>query len=363
VRFFNALLFLTLILCLISSCSSKSEIKKANSDPVIIENLDENKKTELRKDIIKQLKQGLNNHVLSSGDVLEVMYHISSTIEKNPYTISVGDELNIDFFYHPETNRVVVVRPDGMITLPIKGDFFAAGMPPCELAKNISRKFSDIYVNSIVTVNVNKFSSKLMELQKAITNSPLGQAKLCKISPDGNLYLPMLENIQASGKTINELKVLINLSYAKTFENLEISILLHSSQGNQIFILGEVQKPGSFSIEKPMTVLQAITVAGGVLPTGSIEKIKIAYIDEKNEYVIRTVNLSNVIYKMRLEEDFIVPNNSIVFVPMTTIAKLDKFVDQHIKQLILFQGSSIGFSYELHREPIDAETQRDIDIR
>ena len=54
----------------------------------------------------------------------------------------------------------------------------------------------------------------------------------------------------------------------------------------------------------------------------------------------------------RTEEDIVLPNNSVVYVPKTAIAKADQFVDQYIRQLLLWQGANLSFTYEIHKVPV-----------
>lgn len=336
-----------------SGCNKNVHMKRA-SQAVLVDlpkpaELTGEEKVQLRKEIAEQLREGLTAYRISPGDSLEVMYHISLATEVNDYQLGVNDEITVDFYLHPQINRTVLVRPDGMITLPIKGEFRAAGLKPVELAESIRKEFSDILNNPRVTVQVNKFSSKIAELQKAITNAPRGQAKLCTVSPDGMIYLPLLRATKAANRTIDELQTMLNEAYRQQFNNLEISILLEGIAGNRVFIFGEVPKPGPFLMSKPMTVLQIVASAGGTLPTGSQEHVKVLYWNERNEPVIRTVNLINIMNCLQLEEDMIVPPNSVIFIPKTTIAKLDQFVDQYIKQLFLFQGSYVTFTYGLYQ--------------
>lgn len=318
--------------------------------------LPEGEKTKLRQNLVKEIKEGLTKYRLSPGDMLEVMYHIALVSEAQDYRLGINDEINVDFYYHPQLNRTVVVRPDGKITLPIKGDFTAAGLKPTELAAVIKKTYSDILNDPVVTVSVNKYSSKIFELQKAITNAPRGQAKLVTIGPDGNVYLPLLRGLKASGKTIDELRDLINNEYRHEFNNLTVSILIERIVGNRIFIFGEVQRPGAIPVDKPMTVVQAIAASGGVLPTGSLEYVKLMYWNDKNEPVLKTINLKSVMSDLRLEEDMIIPNNSVIFVPKTTIAKMNQWVDQYIRQLFLWQGESLGFSYGLGGRTLSTAT-------
>ena len=201
-------------LCGCSTTVPTGEVKRTPDGELIRlkqpEDLPEAEKAKLRQNLIREAKDGLTRYRLSPGDTLEVMYHLSLVSETQAYRIGVNDELNIDFFYQPQINRTVVVRPDGKITVPIKGDFAAAGLKPEELASHIAKGFSDILNKPVITVSVNKYSSKITELQKAITNAPRGQAKVFPIGPDGNVYLPLLKPVKAANRTIDELNDAIN---------------------------------------------------------------------------------------------------------------------------------------------------------
>lgn len=348
-RFF----LLSLLLIFSFSCTifEPGTVKKTHDgDTVKLRGTDEltnAEKNKLRQNIIKEITEGLKTYKLSPGDLLEVMYHLSLVSEAQDYRIGVNDELNVDFYYQPQVNRTVVVRPDGKVTLPIKGDFHAAGLKPLEFASVVKKEFSDIFNVPIVTISVNKFSSKIIELQKAITNAPRGQAKLVTIGPDGNIYLPLLKGIKAAGKTIDELRDTITNEYRYEFNNLSVSVLIESITGNRVFVFGEVPRPGPVQLTKPMTLLQLVSSVGGYLPTSALDQVRIMYWDEKNQPMLKTVDIMNIMNNLKLEDDIVVPNNSVIYVPKSGIAKANQWVDQYIRQLFLWQGESLGFTYEL----------------
>jgi protein involved in polysaccharide export with SLBB domain len=58
-----------------------------------------------------------------------------------PYVIQPGDELDIKFFYNPELNESVIVRPDGKISLQLVDEIQASGLQPSEL----DRQLTDLY--------------------------------------------------------------------------------------------------------------------------------------------------------------------------------------------------------------------------
>ncbi len=57
------------------------------------------------------------------------------------YQIQVGDALDIKFFYHPELNESVTVRPDGRISLQLVHEVQASGLTPEHSAKTLRDKY------------------------------------------------------------------------------------------------------------------------------------------------------------------------------------------------------------------------------
>lgn len=75
------------------------------------------------------------------------------------YRLQVGDELDIKFFYNPELNEKVVVRPDGRISLQLINEVKAAGMTPEELTKELEKQYEAELATPEVTVIVRSFSA------------------------------------------------------------------------------------------------------------------------------------------------------------------------------------------------------------
>jgi protein involved in polysaccharide export with SLBB domain len=83
-----------------------------------------------------------------------------STQPPREYTIEPGDHLDIKFFYNPELNETVTVRPDGMISLQLIDDVKAAGMRPSDLDAEITEKYSVELQKPMITVIVRSFSAQ-----------------------------------------------------------------------------------------------------------------------------------------------------------------------------------------------------------
>ena len=74
------------------------------------------------------------------------------------YTIAPGDELDIKFFYNPELNETITVRPDGMISLQLIDEIQAAGLKPTELDKQLTNLYSRELRKPVLTVIVRSFT-------------------------------------------------------------------------------------------------------------------------------------------------------------------------------------------------------------
>ena len=68
-----------------------------------------------------------------------------------PYAVQAGDVISIKFYYNPELNEDVLVRPDGMISLQLIGDIRAAGQSPGLLAAELTQR----YTGELATPKIN----------------------------------------------------------------------------------------------------------------------------------------------------------------------------------------------------------------
>jgi polysaccharide export outer membrane protein len=83
------------------------------------------------------------------------------------------------------------------------------------------------------------------------------------VRPDGRISFPLVQDMQASGISPGELKDKIE-SKLKDFLNApNVTIIVEAIQSYRIYVVGKVQKPGAIIVEKPVTVLQALALAGG----------------------------------------------------------------------------------------------------
>ena len=84
------------------------------------------------------------------------------------------------------------------------------------------------------------------------------------VRPDGRISLPLLDDVQAAGQTPVELGKTITARLEKFISNPKVTVVVTQPNSNKIFIVGQVMRPGAYSLLPNMTVLQAISTAGGI---------------------------------------------------------------------------------------------------
>jgi len=86
---------------------------------------------------------------------------LTAAPEKPPqYFIQSGDQLQIKFFYNPELNETIIVRPDGKISLQLVDEVQAAGLTPAQLDDFLTDRYSKELKKPAITVIVGSFASQ-----------------------------------------------------------------------------------------------------------------------------------------------------------------------------------------------------------
>ncbi len=98
-------------------------------------------------------------------------------------------------------------------------------------------------------------------------------SKVVIVRPDGMLSLPLIGDVNAAGRTPNQLREAIIEKLADYQEGAVVSVILQEINSYRIFILGAVAAPGSYIIKRRTSLLQAIALAGGFNQYASKNKI------------------------------------------------------------------------------------------
>lgn len=134
------------------------------------------------------------------------------------------------------------------------------------------------------------------------------------ISPDGTIIFPLIGTVGASGKTITELKDNLTSRLADYISDPSISVKLLNNQGNSVFVIGKVNKPGQVFSGRRMDVLQALSLAGGL--TVFAKEGSISIIRRTGDQVkVFPFDYSDVIDGEDLEQNILLEPGDTVTVP------------------------------------------------
>jgi len=113
------------------------------------------------------------------------------------------------------------------------------------------------------------------------------------VGPDGKLYFDLLPGLDVWGLTLAQTKPLIEKEYSKYVrEPPKVSIILREVASRRVWILGRVQAPGVYPMTGPMTLLEAVALAGGTMSLISYRDQEAAGVGEeladlKRSFVVR----------------------------------------------------------------------------
>ena len=132
------------------------------------------------------------------------------------------------------------------------------------------------------------------------------------VRPDGKISLPLLNDVQASGLTPMQLQTQLTEKLKKYFTEPQVTVIVIAINSRRVYLMGEINRPGAFPLVPNMTVLQAISSAGGLTQFANSSKIQILR-NENGKQVPYFFNYKDVIRGVKTEQNILLkPGDSIV---------------------------------------------------
>ncbi len=116
-----------------------------------------------------------------------------------------------------------------------------------------------------------------------VWNEPNHSRDAVLVRPDGKISLPLVGDLQASGQTIRELASLVRSKVAAFVPNPRVDVSLVTARSYQIFVMGEVRTPGTFTPQSQINVLQSLSLAGGFTAFAKRDRIVVIWNSPKGE--------------------------------------------------------------------------------
>lgn len=196
-----------------------------------------------------------------------------------PYTVGSGDVIQVKSFQHDDVSGSYQVADDGTITFPLVGSIRVEGMTASDIAAELERLLEkDFFVDVQLQVEIAQYRSKpivvLGEIRKPGTHYLKGETTLGRLVADLGGFTSNAGSVLEVRRTEDDDGTLAQRVY--TFSS---AALMAGGEGSDAemkagdivwvpakqicFITGEVGKPGRLEIEPGMTLMQALSLAGG----------------------------------------------------------------------------------------------------
>jgi polysaccharide export outer membrane protein len=134
------------------------------------------------------------------------------------------------------------------------------------------------------------------------------------VRPDGKISLPLLNDVQAAGLTPSELAAQITTNLKKFVTAPQVTVIVTAINSQRVFIIGEVLRPGAFPLLPGMTVLQALSSAGGFTQFASLSKIYILR-NEDGKQTKHPFNYKAAINGKQVDQNFLMKAGDQIVVP------------------------------------------------
>lgn len=242
---------------------------------------------------------------LSSADAREM-----SAIKAPLLQLGPGDSIAIQVYGQPDMSGTVYVSDDGTIPVALAGPVQVAGLSPSQAASRIEKALRDgkFLVDPHVTLTVTQSRSQrvsvlgqvgkpgrypiesnttifdLLAEAGGVTEKGGNTVYLLRQGKDGNVarYPISLQGLSGGEQTIPD-------------QSLKGGDSIYVPHAPQFYVYGEVAKPGQYTVESGMTVIQAIADAGGITPRGSERRIIIKRRNTDGTYTTTKARLSELV--------------------------------------------------------------------
>jgi len=134
------------------------------------------------------------------------------------------------------------------------------------------------------------------------------------VRPDGYISFPLVQDIKASGMTPAALKDQLETRLMEYLTAPNVTVIVDAIQHYRIYVTGKVQGPSSFILEKPITVLQAISLAGGLQEFADESEVKIVR-PTLNGYSYLEFDYKEVIKGKKTKQNIYLESGDVVVVP------------------------------------------------
>lgn len=139
-----------------------------------------------------------------------------------------------------------------------------------------------------------------------------------RVNANGTISMPLIGEVKVGGMTLIEAQAAIEGKLAKFLVSPQVSLFIEEYGNKTVFVMGEVQRPGSLPIptESRMTVLEAISTAGGFTPIAAQDRTRVLR-NVNGVSVSYTIEIKAITQQGQKEKDMVLEPNDVIYVPQS----------------------------------------------
>jgi polysaccharide biosynthesis/export protein len=134
------------------------------------------------------------------------------------------------------------------------------------------------------------------------------------VRPDGKISLPLLNDVQAAGLTPTQLSEELTTALKKFITDPQVTVIVTQINSERVYILGEMARPGAYPLLPGMTVLQALSSAGGFTQFANQKKIYVLR-NEDGKQMKFPFNYKEVVKGNKAEQNIVLKAGDQIVVP------------------------------------------------
>lgn len=134
------------------------------------------------------------------------------------------------------------------------------------------------------------------------------------IAPDGGFSFPLAGNLSAAGKSVSTISKEVSARLQRYIPDLVVTVMITAINGNKIYVIGQVNNPGTFVMNPQIDVMQALSMAGGTNAFASLNDIKIIRRTQSGQRVL-PFRYNDVARGRDLSQNIMLESGDVVVVP------------------------------------------------
>lgn len=163
------------------------------------------------------------------------------------------------------------------------------------------------------------------------------------VEPDGAVALKAIGRVPAQNMTLDQFQAQVLSLSSQRLTHPMVTVALSEPKAARIIVGGQVGRPGVYPLPARATTLEAVMLAGGLLPESRMDQVVVLRQRPGAPPMLRTVDLRAFVSRGAGRESITLASEDIVFVPRSRIAEIDLWIDENINKLLPF-SRSVGYT-------------------